>query len=159
MISYLGREGAGEVVRRDVHESEDASFERPPFVYCRWVVVYKARRGEENTDRALKLTAENLFLNLADPTAEPDTVNTPLLQFLALMLERKKLIKPRGLTESGERRVYEHVKTHQLYEVPVGTLDDAFFLRIQEHLDVLVGAPKPKASAPAEPVPPVETTS
>jgi hypothetical protein len=41
--------------------------------------------------------------------------------------------------------------THQLYEVPVGDLNVEFFQKIQEHLGVLVGAPRPKAagSAPA----------
>jgi hypothetical protein len=34
--------------------------------------------------------------------------------------------------------------THQLYEVPVGDLNVEFFQKIQEHLGVLVGAPKPK---------------
>jgi len=73
------------------------------------------------------------------------TINTPLLQFLALMLERKKLIKPRGVTEDGLRQIYEHMPTHQLYEVPVGDLNAEFFQKIQEHLGVLVGTPKPKA--------------
>jgi hypothetical protein len=149
VASYLVREESGEVARRDLLEREDPSFLRPSFVYCRWVTDYKPRRADDNPDRALKLTAENLFLTLADPAAAPDTVNVPLLQFLALMLERKKLIKPRGLTEDGLRQVYEHRATHETYEVPVGTLDEGFFHRIQEHLDVLVGAPKPKAEAPA----------
>jgi hypothetical protein len=35
--------------------------------------------------------------------------------------------------------------SHQLYEVPVGTLDDAFFLRIREELGVLVGGVPAKA--------------
>ena len=63
------------------------------------------------------------------------------------MLERKKLIKLRGLTEDGARQIYEHMPSHQCYEVPVGDLNVEFFQRIQEHLGVLVGAPKPKAEA------------
>lgn len=149
VASYLVREAAGEVARRDLLESEAGNFPAPAFVYCRWVTAYKPRRAEDNADRALKLTAENLFLTLADPAAEPNPANTPLLQFLALMLERKRLLKPRGLTPDGERQILEHMPSHQTYEVPVGTLDEAFFLRIQEHLDVLVGAPKAKAADPA----------
>ena len=70
--------------------------------------------------------------------------NTPLLQFLALMLERKRLLKPRGVTADGQRQIYEHMPSHQLYEIPVGDLNVEFFQKIQEHLGVLVGAPKPK---------------
>jgi hypothetical protein len=122
------------------------------FVYCRWVVAYKPRR-DENSALALKLTAENLFLTLAAPEAEPSATNTPLLQFLALMLERKKLIKLRGYTEDGQRQIYEHMPSHQLYEVPVGDLNVEFFQKIQEHLGVLVGTPKPKVQAPVPPAP------
>lgn len=161
VASFLVRELSGEVARRDVLESAippaagaDAGTAStgvvwpPPFIYCRWVTGFKPRAVEENSDRALKLTAENLFLTLADPAAEPNSANTPLLQFLALMLERKKLLKPRGFSADGSRQIFEHMPSHQNYEVPVGTLDDAFFLKIQEHLDVLVGAPKPKTAVP-----------
>lgn len=144
---------------------EDAESVEWAFVYCRWVVTYKPRR-DDNSDRNLKLTAENLFLTLAIPAgATTDTIdessqglNTPLLQFLALMLERKRLIKPVGYTEDGVRQVYEHRASHQRYEVPVGDLNQEFFIKIQEHLGVLVGMPKPKAETkPAEPAPSTES--
>lgn len=146
VVCYLVREEGGQAGRRDMLEAEDGKFPMPVEVYCRWVVNFKPRRDGTDPDRALKLTAENLFLTLAAPDNPPSESNTPLLQFLALMLERKKLIKLRGLTADGQRQIYEHMPSHTLYEVPVGTLDDAFFVRIQEQLDVLVGAPKPKAA-------------
>ncbi len=186
VVSYLVRPSTGSgprggespaIARYDLLESEDPPPQLPSvesrdialrpegtgpmewaFVYCRWVTVFRPRAADDNPDRALKLTAENLFLSLAPPAgaspAEGEItdnagINTPLLQFLALMLERKKLIKLRGLTEDRQRRIYEHMPSHQLYEVPDDTLDDGFFLRIQEHLGVLVGTPKTK-TAPAE---------
>ena len=141
---YLAREASGEVIRRDLLELEDGRFMPPAFIYCRWVVAFKQRKAGENPALTLKLTADNLFLTLADPANEPNATNTPLLQFLALMLERKKLIKPRGISEDGQRQIYEHMATHQLYEVPLGDLNVVFFQKIQEHLGVLVGTPKPK---------------
>ena len=141
---YLAREASGEVIRRDLLELEDGRFMPPAFIYCRWVVAFKQRKAGENPALTLKLTADNLFLTLADPANEPNATNTPLLQFLALMLERKKLIKPRGISEDGQRQMYEHMATHQLYEVPLGDLNVDFFQKIQEHLGVLVGTPKPK---------------
>lgn len=176
VVSYLLRESTGEVARRDLLESEDkpdfakgdfgslaagGGVRAPAFVYCRWVVGYKPRR-DENSAQTLKLTAENLFLTLAIPAGSLSTseiesgqtaVNTPLLQFLALMMERKKLIKPVGKTEDGLRHIYEHRASHTLYEVPVGDLNVEFFQKIQEHLGVLVGTPKKKA----EVVPPAES--
>jgi len=155
VVSYLVREASGEVARRDLLEPEDGRFMPPAFVYCRWVVGFKQRKADENADRNLKLTAENLFLTLALPAgadvetfnAQSSAINTPLLQFLALMMERKRQIKPRGFTEDGARQVYEHMASHQLYEVPVGDLNVEFFQKIQEHLGVLVG------TKPAKPTP------
>jgi hypothetical protein len=82
---------------------------------------------------------------------EPTTENTRLLQFLALMLERKKILKPRGRSADGARNRYEHAKTKQIFEVPVGELTPEFFIAVQEQLTVLVGAPKPKAGGPDAP--------
>lgn len=146
VVCYLAREASGEIIRRDLLESEDGKFMPPAFVYCRWVVAFKPRKAGENPELTLKLTTENLFLTLADPAAEPNPANTPLLQFLALMMERKKLIKPVGKTPDGLRTIYEHRGTHQRYEVPVGDLNVEFFQKIQEHLGVLVGTPKVKAA-------------
>jgi len=158
VVSYLVREASGEVARRDLLEAEDGRFMPPAFVYCRWIVGFKIRKAGENADRTLKLTAESLFLTLADPASEPNPTNTPLLQFLALMLERKRLIKPRGVTEDGMRQIYEHMPTHQLYEIPVGDLNAEFFRKIQEHLGVLVGSKPPKATPPLETQPAAEAT-
>lgn len=148
VVSYLVREASGEIGRHDLLASEDAAYAKPSFVFCSWTVSYKPRRADENPGRALKLTAENLFVTLGDPTAEPNPANTPLLQFLALLLERKRLLRPRGRTADGERQIYEHTRTHQLYEIPEGNLDAAFFAQLQGQLDLLMGPPK----AAAEPV-------
>lgn len=145
VMSFLVREASGEVARHDVLATEVERYERPAFVFCSWALAYKAKRAEENPDRAMKLTAENLFVTLADPLAEPNEENVPLLQFLALMLERKKVLKPRGKNADGTKQVYEHAKTHLTYEVPAGVLDEAFFVKIQGQLDLLVGGPKKKA--------------
>jgi hypothetical protein len=155
VVCYLAREASGEVIRRDLLEAEDGKFMPPAFIYCRWVVAFRQRRADENPGLTLKLTAENLFLTLATPSGETTdhglqttgtSLNTPLLQFLALMLERKKLIKLRGYSEDGTRQRYEHMPSHQMYEVPVGDLNAEFFQKIQEHLGVLVGHPKPKTT-------------
>lgn len=142
VICRLVREENGEISRHDVLASEDAAYARPAFVFCTWSIAYKAKRAEENPGRTLKLTAENLFVTLADPAAERVESNTPMIQFLALLLERKKILRPRGKTADGERQIYEHAKTHLLYEVPVGVLDEAFFVNIQGQLDLLVGSSK-----------------
>lgn len=149
VASFLVRSAKGEILRYDVLEPHVPNFKPDGFIACRWVQPFKPRKANENADRALKLTAENLFATLADPTTEPTPENTRLLQFLALMLERKKTLRPRGKSSDGLRNRYEHAKTKQMFEVPVGELTTEFFVAVQEQLTILVGAPKPKEDAPA----------
>ena len=148
VVSYLVRTPLGEMARHDLLAAEDANFRPEGAVLCRWTNVFKPRPKEENRDRALKLTAENLFVTLADPANEPSPVNTPLLQFLALLLERKRLLRPRGRTPDGERNLLEHTRTHQMYEIPAGDLSPEFFVKIREQLGVLIGGAP--AAKPAE---------
>ena len=164
VASFLVRSGAAlEIVRYDLLEQHAATFAPEGFVACSWVHAYKARRAGENPDRALKLTAENLFVALADPTNEPTPENTRLVQFLALMLERKKILRPRGRSADGARNRYEHAKSKAIFEVPAGDLTPEFFVAVQEQLSVLVGAPKvpaaasPKAAPEGNPAPGPET--
>lgn len=177
VVSYLVREANGEVARRDVALEDDGRFMPPAFVFCRWLGLFKHRKTGDNPAATLKLTSENLFLTLAPPAegaqntaintgAEADqvapaadNVNTPLLQFLALMLERKKAIKPVGKTADGLRTIYEHRGTHNRYEVPIGNLDVEFFVKIQEHLGVLVGTGKKKPADTAAPAAVAAATS
>jgi hypothetical protein len=154
VASFLVRTGpAMEIVRYDLLEAHAGNFSPEGVLACKWVQVFKPRRAGENPDRALKLTAENLFVTLADPTTEPTPENTRLVQFLALMLERKRILKPRGRSADGERNRYEHVKSKAIFEVPVGELTAEFFVAVQEQLSVLVGAPKPRAETPAAAAP------
>jgi hypothetical protein len=154
VASFLVRGASLEIVRYDVLEAHAPQFAPEGFIACRWVQAYKPRKAGENADRALKLTAENLFVTLADPTTEPTPENTRLVQFLALMLERKKILKPRGKSADGERNLLEHTKTKQMFEVPAGELTPEFFIAVQQQLSVLVGEPKPKAEPQPQPVAP-----
>lgn len=154
VASYLVRNAALEIVRYDVLEQHAGGFQPDGFVACRWVHAYKPRRAGENPDRALKLTAESLFVALADPSTEQTPENARLVQFLALMLERKKILRPKGRTTDGSRNVYEHAKTKQIFELPSVELTPEFFVAVQEQLSVLVGAPPAKTPPPQNVVPP-----
>lgn len=160
VASYLVRTPALEIVRYDLLESQSGNFVPEGTVACRWVHVFKPRKPGDTSEKELKLTAETLFTTLADPLTEQTDESIRLLQFLALMLERKKILKPRGRTANRERNIYEHAKTKQLFEVPAGELTPEFFVAVQEQLSVLVGPPKtksvvaaPAAAAPAEGTP------
>ena len=107
---------------------------------------FQAAAREGDSDRALKLTAENLFLTLADPMTEQAPETARMVQFLALMLERKRILRSRGLNADGTRTILEHLRTRQRYEIPAEELTPQSFLAIQAQLTVLVG--EPKAASP-----------
>lgn len=150
VASYLVRTKTGELLRYDLQEGAATGFAPEGVVACRWVHVFKPRRLADNPERELKLTAETLFLTLADPSTELSSDNARLLQFLALMLERKRVLRPKGRDPSGARNVFEHIKTKQLFEIPAGELNPEFFMQVQEQLSVLVGTPvkSPDATTP-----------
>ena len=154
VASYLVRNANLEIVRYDLLASQKAAFAPAGFVACSWVHPYKPRVAGENSERTLKLNAETLFLALADPSTEVNAENTRLVQFLAFMLERKKVLRPKGRSADGEKNVYEHAKTKQFYQVPKGELTPEFFVQVQAQLSVLVGEPKPRTTpAPAATAP------
>jgi hypothetical protein len=150
VVSHLVRGPDQEIVRRDVRADRVGEFMAPGSVVCRWVQVFKPRDRNEPADRRLKLTAENLFLTLVDPLTEPTPENQRLVQFLSLMLERKKVLRPKGRTRDG-RTIYEHARSKQRFEIATDELTPEAFVAIQQQLGVLVGEPKPKPIAPAEP--------
>jgi hypothetical protein len=155
VISFLIRsETSDDVMRYDVASAARERFTLPGPVACSWVHVFKARKAGENPERELKLTAENLFVTLADPANEIAPENERLVQFLALMLERKKLLRPKGRAADGARNLFEHAKSKLIYAVPAGELSPEFFLAIQDQLSALVGSgtkkPTEAKSAPVE---------
>jgi hypothetical protein len=138
IVSYLVRsEASGEVTRRDVLASQAAGFSPDGTIACRWALVNKPKAKEENAERALKLTAENLFLALADPSTEPTPETARLVRFLAVLLERKRLLRHRGRGADGAHDLYEHGRSGQVYAVPAGELTPEFFLAVQGQLGAL----------------------
>ncbi len=145
VVSHLVRGVALDVRRCDVLASNAGEFSPPGAVVCRWVHVFKPKR--EDPERAMKLTAENLFLSLADPSAEHTPESARLVQFLALMMERRKIVRPKGMSDDGAKNLYEHAKTKQMCAVPAGELTPEFFVAVREQLGVLVGEPKAPAAS------------
>ncbi len=158
VVSRLIRQDEdGDIVRVDVQIAADENLELPPGrVACRWIQLFKPRVAEENPEKDLKLTAENLFLTMAAPDNELGEEDGRLVQFLALMLERKRLLKPRGKNVDGTKDIYVHRGSKGLYEVPVGELTPEFFIAVQDQLTVLVGAPEEPTGTAADAEPQVE---
>jgi hypothetical protein len=155
VVSLLVRAPTLEIRRRDVLAAHSGEFAPEGLVACSWVHLFKPRARGENPERELKLTAETLFLALADPATEPTPETVRLVQFLSLMLERKRLLRFRGRNGDGSRNRMEHLRSKRIYEVPSDELTPEFFVAVQQQLNVLVG--EPRAKPEPEPAPPPVT--
>jgi hypothetical protein len=154
VVSLLARTDSGAIVRTDALESQAGALAPVGFVACRWVQVFKPAQKPGQIERELKLTAETLFLTLADPSTESTPETDRLVRFLALLLERKRLLRPKGKSADGARDLFEHARTKQIHEVPAIELTPEFFVAVREQLSVLVGEPRQPETAPAAPAEP-----
>ncbi|MGH8017479.1 MAG: hypothetical protein ACREIA_04200 [Opitutaceae bacterium] len=152
VISVLAR-GENEFRRFDCLASAEKDLQITGEELCRWTRTFKPAAREANPERELKLTAETLFLSL---TEEGNAVeeNADLKQFLALMLERKRVLKSRGRSPAGHLQ-FLHPASNRMIEVPTGEMDAEFFVAVREKLGVLLGEPSPSApsQAPGAPSP------
>ncbi len=142
VVSFLVRDATtGEFLRSDCLAAHESAATFSGEVLCRWTRTYRPAVAQVNADRMLRLSADNLLLALTEDPDAPVEENGPLKQFLALMLERKRLVRARGLSADGTRRVYEHGRTKRMIEVPAGEMDDTFFMQMRDKLGMLLGAP------------------
>jgi len=142
VVSLLVRNAQMEVARYDVLEAQRAELAVEGTLVCSWMQPFKPRQKNERPDQAMRMTAENLFVTLADPSNEPDAATLRLVQFLALMLERKRILRPKGTypdAAGGLRTRYEHAKTKQLFDIPQTDFAPEFFIAVQAQLSVLLG--------------------
>jgi hypothetical protein len=149
VVSVLARLKSGEFERFDVAEPQAATLRLEGDILCRWTQVFKPRQAEVDSEREMRLSLESLFLGLYETTDMPEAVNHDLLRFLALFLERKRLLRARGPASERGWLAYEHARLKRLFLVPEGILDTAFFIRIQDQLGPLLGMPTAaRAGAP-----------
>ncbi len=138
-----------DVMRADVLESEEASYELPGELICRWTVVFKPRSTEEKeAQEAMKLTADNLFVSLFEGEDGPTQENAKLKHLLGLMLERRRLLRVKA--KDSKFTHYIHRPTKLEYAVPNIELDPQFFIENQEKLAFLGAASAEPEAAPVK---------
>lgn len=140
VVCILHLDEQAQLQRADLREAEAETFESAGGILGRWRREVKAPNEEaKEARRQLMATTEELFLSLfeeSSPEGEED--RAVLKQLLALMLERKRVIKRVGPSSQGVQR-YRHPKQEREYDVPMDDLNPEKLVRIQEQLQLLVG--------------------
>ena len=127
------------IERVDVLKNHVASFTPNGLLLGRWTREVKERGEEEQAQRAQLLASrEEFFLSLFEDDADPSGDKKVLKHILAMLLERKRIIRAAGTAADGHIP-YLHSATKQSYLVPVLDLQPAHIIQVSASLDLLVG--------------------
>lgn len=134
---------AGEMGRADVLPDEVDAYDLPGEILGRWTRVVKGPDEDAATVRETVASAEDFFLSLyqnaqADAQADAQEETDALKHLLALMLERKRVVRALGKRQRSGTQRYLHVKTKQEIEVPIVEISPRLMLKIQDTLGDII---------------------
>lgn len=138
IICFIHLDESGDIQRADIRASEVEAFPRPESILGRWQREVKPKgEGEREARKQTLASAEELFISLyaAEDSGMVVDERDALKQMLALMLERKRVLRP--LSQSGETRDYLHVRTRENFNVPFRDIEPGLLLRVREILHSL----------------------
>jgi hypothetical protein len=133
----------GELGRADLRPGEIDNFELPGEVLGRWNRVVKDPNDESAHARDTMASAEDFFFSLYendndDGSAESLPESAMLKHLLALMLERKRVLRPIGERQTQGMQDYLHVKTKREISVPVVDISTELMLKIQDTIGDII---------------------
>lgn len=133
---------SGEIGRADIRPEEMDRFELPGELLGRWRHVVKDSGDVQPTVGEKVASAEDLFFSLYESSNGTDNNRreTDALKYLlALMLERKRVVRVRGEQQQTGVQPYLHIKTKQTFNVPIVDISADLITRIQESiLDIIL---------------------
>ncbi|CAI8262586.1 MAG: Uncharacterised protein [Opitutia bacterium UBA7350] len=117
-------EDEGILARLDLLETEASSFQLPCIPFGRWKRIIKEAGASEINPKDQILAAEDLFFSLFEATdsklsKEGDAEHKALKHLLALLLERKRILRAIGSRVKEGTQLYRHTKLGREFEVSV----------------------------------------
>ncbi|MBO7520901.1 MAG: hypothetical protein J6T16_01500 [Opitutales bacterium] len=130
---------AGELDRRDFLKSE---FEGRPFggkYIGKWerVVSENPEEDERQARRMAIAGSEDFFISLYDDEAVEVEQKDVLKQMLALLLERRRILRAKGRPEGGFQ-LYVHSSSKREFLVPQKELNEELISSIQTQIDAFL---------------------
>ncbi len=137
-LIYLEPQEGG-VARADLHESELDAAGLPGELLGRWRRVIKDPEDESAQASETLASAEDFFFSLFEHQAEAPAEEREMLQhLLALMLERKRVLRAVGPRKGGDSLTYLHVRSKTELQVPIREMSRELMLRIEDTLGDLI---------------------
>lgn len=130
---------ANEMGRADVLVDELEAFTVPGEILGRWTRKVKDPDDESANARETMASAEDFFLSLYQNESDAASEEADAIKHLiALMLERKRVLRAMGTRQRSGSQPYLHGKTKQIYEVPVVEISPDLMLKIQDTLGDII---------------------
>ncbi len=138
VVSYLYKNEDGELLRADVLAEEADNFHPSGSIVGWWGHLIKASESEAR--QAMLKTTEELFLSLYEAEDETgQTEESDILKYLlALMLERKRILKPLARQGGADSRTYLLRHTETEFEVPNMEISPETLLKAREQLKLII---------------------
>ena len=135
ILCMLHMDKIGEIFRSDIFQDEENQFKSDGGILGKWTHIVKDTFQEEKDAQKQTLsTCEELFLSLFAEETEDSKEKDILKQLLALMLERKRILKARGNPVDGIQ-AYMHMPTREMYEVTLQKLGPDEIAAIESQLE------------------------
>lgn len=131
----------GEIARADIRSEEVDHFELPGELLGRWFQKVKKPESGQTAARRKVASAEDFFFSLYASSGDKDNCEetNALKYLLALMLERKRVVRAQGKRLHEGVQSYIHIKTKQTFAVPITDISVDLMVRIQKTLgDILL---------------------
>ena len=139
VVSVLRQNEAGDLERSDFLKSE---LEQNPYMgkfLAKWErVVSENPLEDERQARRLALTgSENFFISLFDDESLDIDQKDVLKQMLALLLERKRILRAKGRVKNGVQ-IYVHSASKREFEVRQCELNEELIFNIQSQIEAFI---------------------
>lgn len=140
VLCHVFLDEEGELQRADIKEDEAEQLSISGELLGKWGRIVKAKVDEEREARQqVLLSSEELFLSMQETEHESLSEDAEILCYLlALMLERKRILRAQGRPVDGTQR-YLHVKSKREYEVKVVDLMSQRVPVLQAQVEKLIG--------------------
>ncbi len=140
IVSYLYKNEEGELLRADVLAEETEKFSPSGAIVGWWGHRIKDSESEAEARQAALKTSEELFISLYQVEGETGhSEESDILKYLlALMLERKKILKPVPGQGKAESQTYLLRQTETEYEVPNVEISADMLHNAKEQLRLII---------------------
>ena len=129
----------GELGRADLLEAEVEGFQIPGEVLGRWSRVVKDPQDEGQNAKETMASAEDFFFSLFEQEELAASEESDMLKhLLALMLERKRVLRALPPRRSEGQQLYLHVKSKQEFLVPIVEITTELMLKIQDTIGDII---------------------